>query len=135
MQLPLPLNEVTIPDGLPSWLVAFVRGALGENRTLADNGARQAVIARVALLTRLLEEAKRYLDAEVGIREAAAVTGRHPETIRRAVRKGVLSDHRTTPRGRHRLRRGDLEQLARPRAKAYDPIADAQDIATRRRPL
>ena len=134
MQLPLPLNDVSIPPDLPAWLVAFVQEALGENQTLGENGAQQAVTARAALLTKLVAAAQAYLEMEVGIDEAALLTGRHPETIRRAVRKGLLPDHRATPGGRHRVRRGDLEKLARPRAKTYDPVADAQDIATRRRP-
>ena len=135
MQLPLPLNDVSIPPGLPVWLVAFVQQALRENQTLEENGAQQAVTARAALLTKLVAAAQAYLETEVGTAEAAVLTGRHPETIRRAVRQGLLPDQRATPRGRHRVRRGDLEKLAGPRAGTYDPIADAQDIATRRRPL
>ncbi len=32
-------------DGLPHWLVAFVREAMQENGTLRDNGAEQAAVA------------------------------------------------------------------------------------------
>jgi len=135
-QLVLPLNtDLSIPDGLPPWLTAFIQQAVDEHRTLAANGAHHAVSARVALLRSLLDAATRYLDAEIGIDEAAAATGRHPETIRRAVRKGALPDRRAAPRGRHRLRRGDLARLAHSSAEPYDPVADAQDIARRRRPL
>jgi excisionase family DNA binding protein len=135
MQLPLAFNDVTIPDGLPSWLVAFVTDAVRENQTLIDNGASQAVTARVALLNSLARTAKSYLDSEIDIEEAAELTGRHPETIRRAVRSGVLPDLRSSPRGHHRIRRGDLQKLAAPKAAQYDPHADAQDIARRRRLL
>lgn len=125
----------TIPHGLPPWLVAFVDEALRENRTLAENGAGQAVTAREALLQKLIAAAQAYLDGQLTVEEAAAILGRHPETIRRAVRNGALPDARANPRGRHRIRRGDLDRLAASKGKAYDPHADAQDIARRRRPL
>jgi len=128
-------STATLPHGLPPWLVAFVDEALRENRTLAENGAGQAVTAREALLQKLVTAAQAYLDGQLTVEEAAAVLGRHPETIRRAVRKGALPDGRTNARGRHRIRRGDLEALAAPNSRTYDPNADAQDIARRRRPL
>ena len=128
-------STATLPHGLPPWLVAFVDEARRENRTLAENGAGQAVTAREALLLKLVAAAQAYLDGQLTVEEAAAALGRHPETIRRAVRKGTLPDGRATPRGRHRIRRGDLDRLAAPRSGAYDPVADAQDIAGRRRPL
>jgi len=135
MQLPLPLNDVTIPAGLPAWLVTFVSKATEENQTLIENGASHAAAARVALLNKLVAAAQEHLDGEITIEEAAALTGRHPETIRRAVRNGALPDGRTKARGRHRIRRGDLDALAAPHPGRYDPSADAQDIARRRRPL
>ena len=128
-------STATLPHGLPPWLVAFVDEARRENRTLAETGAGQAVTAREALLLKLVAAAQAYLDGQLTVEEAAAALGRHPETIRRAVRKGTLPDGRATPRGRHRIRRGDLDRLAAPRSGAYDPVADAQDIAGRRRPL
>jgi excisionase family DNA binding protein len=128
-------STATLPHGLPPWLVAFVDEALRENRTLAENGAGQAVTAREALLQKLIAAAQQYLDGKITVEEAATILGRHPETIRRAVRKGDLPDSRTKARGRHRIRRGDLDALAAPMAGAYDPHADAQDIARRRRPL
>jgi excisionase family DNA binding protein len=135
MQLPLPRDDFTVPDGLPSWLAACLDAAMQENQTLADNGALHAVSARVALLNRLLEAARSHLDGELDVEEAAAALHRHPETIRRAVRSGVLPDRRSSPRGHHRIRRGDLEKLVHPGSQTYDPNADAQDIARRRRPL
>lgn len=128
-------STATLPHGLPPWLVAFVDEALQENRTLAQNGADQAVAARQALLQKLVASAQAYLDGQLTAEEAAAVIGKHPETIRRAVRKGTLPDGRANPRGRHHIRRGDLDRLAASQRDAYDPIADAQDIARRRRPL
>ena len=133
MQLPLPLNDVTIPAGLPAWLVTFVSKAREENQTLTENGASHAAAARVALLNRLIAAAQEHLDGEITVEEAAALTGKHPETIRRAVRNGALPDDRAKPRGRMHIRRGDLELLAGPRTKGYDPIADAHGIAQRRR--
>lgn len=117
---------------LPAWLATFIEDAERENETLSENGAAHAVLARVALLTRLKTAAKEYLDTEVTVEEAAALLGRHPETIRRAVRNGTLPDGRTKARGNIRIRRGALDKLAAPRRGTYDPIADAQDIAQRR---
>ncbi len=135
MQLPVPLNDFTIPEGLPAWLGTFLQAAVRENQTLADNGALHAVSARVALLNRLVEAVRSHLEGEVDVEEAASLLHRHPETIRRAVRSGILPDRRPSPRGHHRIRRGDLEKLAHPGTGTYDPNADAQDIARRRRPL
>jgi len=130
-----PLTSLaTLPRGLPPWLVAFVEGALRENQTLTENGASQAAQARETLLQKLLEAAEHYLNGQLSVEEAAQLLGRHPETIRRAVRKGALPDGRTNPRGRLRIRRGDLQALAAPAPARYDPVADAQDIAQRRRP-
>ena len=77
-----PTCEVTIPDQLPGWLVAFLMEAVRENDTLVENGARHAAVARAALLNRLVQAATAYQDTELDIDEAAALTGRHPETIR-----------------------------------------------------
>jgi excisionase family DNA binding protein len=124
----------TLPHGLPPWLVAFVEGALRENQTLAENGASQAARARETLLQKLVAAAQHYLNGEITVEEAAQLLGKHPETIRRAVRKGALPDGRANPRGHLRIRRGDLQALAAPAPARYDPVADAQDIAQRRRP-
>ena len=129
-----PSSTVTLPHGLPPWLVAFVEGAILENKTLSENGAAQAATARDVLLQKLVTAAQGHLDDELTVEEAAALIGKHPETIRRAVRKGALPGERTTPRGRLRIRRGDLASLAGVPAARYDPVADAQDIARRRRP-
>ena len=134
--MPLSSTEPALrpmPADLPAWLGAFVGEAVRENGTLAENGAHAAVTARVALLNRLLGVAEIELNGELSADEAGAMTGRHPETIRRAVRAGTLPDRRTSPRGHHRIRRGDLLALVAPRAVGYDPQADAQDIAQRRR--
>jgi excisionase family DNA binding protein len=131
-----PLNStVAVPLALIPWLVAFVDGARRENQTLAENGATQLATAREILLQKLIAAAQQYLDTEISVEEAATLSGKHPETIRRAVRKGTLPCGRTSPRGRLRIRRGDLDVLAGPRTQRYDPVADAQDIARRRRPL
>jgi hypothetical protein len=133
VQLPLPLNDVAIPAGLPAWLVTFVSKARTENQTLLENGAGQAAAARVALVNKLIVAAQEYLDSKISVDEAAVLLRRHPETIRRAIRKGALPDDRSKPRGRMHIRRGDLELLAGPQPKGYDPIADAHGIAQRRR--
>ena len=126
---------VHIPDGLPTWLVVFARQAERETQALQENGATQAASARTALLRKLLAAAAAWLDTEVGAEEAARETGRCAESVRRAVRSGLLPDRRPGAKGRHRIRRGDLMKLAVPQGGPYDPIADAQDIARLRRKL
>jgi hypothetical protein len=125
--------DLHLPDGLPPWLAAFVLEAQRETDTLRDNGAEQAAAARTALLRKLVAAAQSYLDAELDAGEAATETGRCEETIRRAVRDGTIPDRRANPKGRHRVRRGDLQKLAAPATGRYDPDADAQDIARLRR--
>jgi hypothetical protein len=120
---------------LPPWLAAFVLEAHRETDTLEENGAEQAAAARTALLRKLVGAAHAWLDAELGAGEAARETGRCAETIRRAVREGAIPDRRANPRGRHRIRRGDLQKLAAPETRPYDPPADAQSIAQLRRKL
>ena len=122
-----------LPPGLPPWLAAFITEAQRETGTLRENGAEQAAAARTALLRRLLEAARTWLDAEIDVHEAAQEKGVCEETIRRAVRDGRIPDRRANPRGHHRVRRGDLERVADSPARPYDPDADAQDIARLRR--
>lgn len=124
-----------LPDGLPPWLAAFVVEAQRETDTLRENGAEQVAAARAVLLRKLVDAAQAYLDAELDAGEAARETGRCEETIRRAVRRGTIPDRRANPRGRHRVRRGDLPKLADLHAQSYDPTADAQGIAKLRRKL
>jgi hypothetical protein len=120
---------------LPPWLRDFVREALRETETLRQNGAEQAAAARTALLTKLAAASGAWLDAELHTGEAAREAGVCEETIRRAVREGHISDRRANPKGRHRVRRGDLQRIAGGTAPPYDPIADAQSIAQLRRKL
>ena len=56
--VPLGAFPVTIPEGLPGWLVAFVTEALRENQALDVNGAHPAAAAGVALLNRLIAAAQ-----------------------------------------------------------------------------
>jgi hypothetical protein len=127
------LLGLDLPEGTPPWLAAFVLEAQRETDTLRDNGAEQAAAARTALLKKLVGAAQAYLDAELDAGEAAVEIGRCKETIRRAVRDGTIPDRRANPKGRHRVRRGDLQKLAAPPTSRYDPDADAQDIARLRR--
>lgn len=130
------LTRVTIPDGLPRWLLAFVEDALSQNDLLVENGAHEAAIARAALLNRLMLAANSYSESELDISQAAALIGRHPETVRRAIRDGAIPDRRLSPRGHHKVRRGDLDVLggrkSSPRTP-YDPAADAREILKMRR--
>jgi hypothetical protein len=125
--------DLTLPDGLPRWLAAFILEAQRETDALRDNGAEQAAAARTALVKKLVAASQAYLDTELDAGEAAAETGRCEETIRRAVRDGTIPDRRANPKGRHRVRRGDLQKLAASPTGRYDPGADAQDIARLRR--
>src|SRR2546425_8844715 len=127
--------DLPLPNGLPPWLTAFVLEAQRETDTLRDNGAEQAAAARLALLRKLVAAAAAHLDAEIDIHEAAEEKGVCEETIRRAVRDGRIPDHRANPKGRHRVRRGDLDRVADSPAPPYDPTADAQSIAQLRRKL
>lgn len=127
--------DLPLPDGLPPWLAAFVLEAQRETDTLRENGAEQAAAARLALLKKLVAAAATHLDAEIGIHEAAQEKGVCEETIRRAVRDGRIPDRRANPKGRHRVRRGDLQRVAATPAPPYDPTTDAQSIAQLRRKL
>src|SRR2546427_2903381 len=127
---PIPRDRRAAP---PPWLAGFVLEAQRETDTLRDNGAEQAAAARGALLRRLIAAAQVYFDTELDTEEAASETGRCEETIRRAVRDGTIPDRRANLKGRHRVRRGDLQKLAAPPTGPYDPGADAQDIARLRR--
>jgi len=108
---------------LPPWLAAFVLEAQRETDT------------RLALLRKLLTAAAAQLDEEIDIHEAAHEKGVCEETIRRAVRDGRIPDRRANPKGRHRVRRGDLNRVADSPAPPYDPTTDAQGIAQLRRKL
>src|SRR3989441_5145710 len=127
--------DLSLPDGLSPWLVAFVLEAQRETDTLRENGAEQAAAARLALLRKLLAAAAAHLDAEIDIHEAAREKGVCEETIRRAVRGGRIPDRRANPKGRHRVRRGDLDGVADSPSRPYDPTTDAQSIAQLRRKL
>ena len=131
----MPSMDLPLPDGIPPWLAAFVLEAQRATDTLRDNGAEQAAAARTALLKKLIAAAQAYLDTELDAGEAALETGRCEETIRRAVRDGTIPDRRANPKGRHRVRRGDLERVADSPGRPYDPTTDAQGIAQLRRKL
>jgi len=131
----MPSMDLPLPDGLPPWLAAFVLEAQRETDTLRENGAEQAAAARLALLRKLVAAAATHLDAEIDIHEAAREKGVCEETIRRAVREGRIPDGRANPKGRHRVRRRDLNRVADSPNRPYDPTTDAQSIAQLRRKL
>ena len=127
--------DLELPQGTPPWLAAFIHEAQRETDTLRENGADQPAAARLALLRKLVAAVAAHLDAEIDIHEAAREKGVHEETIRRAVRDGRIPDRRANPKGRHRVRRGDLNRVAETPGPPYDPITDAQGIAQLRRKL
>ena len=127
--------DLELPEDTPPWLAAFVLEAQRETDTLRENGAEQAAAARLALLKKLIAAAAAQLNEEIDIHEAAREKGVCEETIRRAVRDGRIPDLRANPKGRHRVRRGDLNRVAETPGPPYDPITDAQGIAQLRRKL
>src|SRR2546427_12970038 len=101
--------DLELPDGLPSWLAAFVLEAQLETDTLRDNGAEQAAAARVALLRKLIAAAQIYFDTELDAAAAASETGRCEETIPPAVRDGTIPHRRADARSPPPVRRADLQ--------------------------
>ena len=133
---PIPTSQhAQVAPDLPPWLAGFVCEADRETETLRQNGAEQAAAARTALLTKLVAAARGWLDAELNTSQAAREMGTCQETVRRAVRGGRIADRRTNPKGRHRIRRGDLQRIADSGVRPYDPTTDAQSIAQLRRKL
>ena len=129
------IQRAQLPSALPSWLARFVAESVQETDTLRRNGAEQAAAARTVLLTKLVGAAQAWLDAELDSGAAARETGVCEETTRRAVRDGRIPDRRANPKGRHRVRRGDLQRIADGAGGSYDATADAQSIAQLRRKL
>lgn len=127
------LASLSLPDGLDDWLIEFVGEVRRETAILSENGAREAVSAREAVLRTFLRVAAARLEETVTIPEAAAVIGCVEETVRRKVREGLLSDTRANPRGHMRVKRGEFQRVAGKKTRKYDPIADAQDVAKLRR--
>jgi len=133
MNAPAAGIELTVPDGCPAWLSAFVRDALAETAILRQNGAEGAVAARMAVLRKLVHAVDIWLNEELDTAAAAREKGCGEETIRRAVRGGVLPDRRANPNGHIKILRRDLHRVADPGTPPYDPNADAQDLARLRR--
>ncbi|WP_161494101.1 helix-turn-helix domain-containing protein [Microcella alkaliphila] len=63
-------------------------------------------------------------ETQIGIGEAAAIAQLHPDTIRRAVKRGQIP-FTTTPGGQYRFRRTDIEALVAPTGS----LADGGDAA------
>jgi hypothetical protein len=101
-------------------------------RILLENRAVDAAHIRVSMLLAVVTAERNWSDEEVTVEEAAALTGRCTETIRRSVRHGALPSKRNGQRGRHRIRRGDLHLVEEKRRIKYDVDADAHDIVNRR---
>jgi len=133
MNSPVEPIELSLPDGCPAWLSAFVRDALAETAILRANGAEGAVAARMTVLRKLLHAADAWLNEELDTATAAREKGCAEETIRRAVRGGALPDRRANPNARIKILRRDLHRVADPSPAQYDPNADAQDLARLRR--
>lgn len=125
--------SVEVLEKLPPWLRSALERALQETEILRENGAYEGMAARLAVLRKIGSAAAEYLDTEVTTAEAARLTGKCEETIRRSIRKGTMSSRREGTRGHHRVRIADLEHVVGSAVPSYDPIADAQNIAKLRR--
>jgi len=124
-----------VSQGLPQWLAPAVEKARFDNQTLRDNGATGIATGRDQLLNEILDAFALYCAAEVEVSEAAALLGCAEETIRRRVRNGKITANRTKPRGKIRIPVSDLAAVAPLKGGAYNPAADARNIAPLRRGL
>jgi hypothetical protein len=118
--------------GTPPWLVQFAQDTMHQVHILAKNGAKDAALARIATLCDALEAERQCGEEEMSVEEAARLTGRCEETIRRHVRARRLPVKRNGKRGRIHIRRGDLQAIEGKGCAKYDVHADAQDIVNRR---
>jgi hypothetical protein len=113
---------------LDETLRAFIAETRTQNAFLRQNGAGPAAARGDALLDALetLLAAPRD-EPTVTVEEAAALTGAHPESIRRMVRRGEV--------GRQRAKKARIaipaSQLPVIGAKARTPRATVQDQAAR----
>jgi excisionase family DNA binding protein len=124
------IREIVVPSGIAPWLEEFIHNAAAQNAVLSAVGAEQAASIRHRLLQNLIADAERWLCTTVSVAEAAECLSVNEETVRRAIRAERLPAHRAGTRGRYRIER---RHLATKRGMQYDPVADAQDIAKRRR--
>src|SRR5687767_6273573 len=97
--------------GCPAWFIHAVEEAEKVNELLRSSGARQSVRARKALLSHFIRAAVEAYNEEVTVVEAALLTGKCEETIRRKVRRGELRAARSKQKGKIRIRRGDLSTI------------------------
>lgn len=122
-----------IPAELDPWLREAIETAIDETLILLNNGAFQSAAGRQEVICKLLSAAADWLNDEISVREVARLWRKSEETVRRKLRAEALPNHRATPRGAYRMRRGDLTRLDSAKPDAYNPTADAQDIAELRR--
>jgi excisionase family DNA binding protein len=125
-------SAIELRAAAPSWLVGLVAETLQHVRILPESRAVDAAHIRVSMLIAVVTAEQNWSDEEVTVEQAAALTGRCKETIRRSVRNGTLPSKRNGQRGHHRVRRGDLHLVEEKRRMKYDVAADAQDIVKRR---
>lgn len=108
---------------MQSWLKEFIRSHREMNDLLIGMGAPGPVPVRERLLEQL-EEAAHAADFEhIPLLEAAERAGVHPETARRAIRSGELTDVRERPGQHMSVLRGELDIL---RAKGRGIDKDEQ---------
>ena len=103
-------------------------------RWAADNGAATAF----ELAADELEQASRVeADTLLTVAQAAALTGRHPDTVGSAVREGRLTNrgvkHRPRVQQAELLRVFPPARIAGDRRAAYDHNADARSLLETRR--
>lgn len=100
-----------------TWLETFLAEEEKETGILSANGADCQVEARARILTKLRAAAEAALAETVSVEEAAMLTGVNPETVRRAVRNGTVTDLRSSPRQTIRVLQRDLPVIAARRRK------------------
>jgi excisionase family DNA binding protein len=114
-------------------MVNFIKQAQGETEILRIHGAWESARARDRVIHQFMDAASAWLDTALSVEEAAKEFKCSEETVRRSIRDGRIPDRRAGKRGHHSVRRRDAQVLDSRRRKAYDAVADAQDIAKIRR--
>lgn len=116
------------------WVPDFIGSVREENDIMHRAGASEVASIREKVLEKFIQHMTEWLEADVGTREAAELSGCCEETIRRKHRAGGLGARQAGPRGRIQLTReaalrNRSKSIDRRSAIGYDPRADARNIA------
>jgi hypothetical protein len=125
-------KSILLRPYLPTWLAELAHRTMAQVEILVANWALEAAFVRLKMLREILDAEQVWSEGEVSVDEAATMTKRCPETIRRSVNDGRVPSRRNGERGHHRIRRGDLHLVEKKQNGKYDVHADAQDIVRKR---